>query len=98
MRSFQYLRLNVLKGLYSSVVCSRVVDLNPTGDSELINFVLRASREAKEKFMLRHEDVTSLDGLATMTQFSSNTNTGGYNVSRSHYLDEVENMDVDQVK
>ena len=40
----------------------------------------------------------SLDGLASTTQFSSNTSTGGYNANRSHYLDEVEDMDVDQVK
>ena len=98
LRSFQYLRSNILKGLYSSVVRSRVVDLNPSNDAELINAVSRAAGEAKEKYLLRCEDVTSLDGLASTTQFSSNSNTGGYSSNRGHYLDDVEDMDVDQVK
>ena len=98
MRSFQYLRSNILKGLYSSVVRSRVVDLNPTTDAELLNAVLRASGEAKEKYMLHCEDVTTLDGLASTTQFSSNANNIGYSGRNHNMMDTVEDMEIDRLE
>ena len=68
VRSYAYLRSEMLRGIYSPYVKGEVIRMNPTDEASLLEAMITALGQAREAYELGVGVVANLDGLASTTR------------------------------